>query len=135
MPSPTQNLFVDLFIASAGSSASVRNFEKTKNRRGAKSPFTRHSSHILMFKKSYVYTMFGKKKDVICCRRAFTRVALTPRKTGTRKPFVFNVKKNNPAIKPIIVRKSALRPSGEALRISRNKPEKKPFVSPINEPR
>ena len=93
-----------------------------------------HSSQMFILRKSYVYTIFGKKNERICCNKAFTSVALKPRKSGIKKPLVLSVRKKRPAIKPIIARKSALRPSGDALRISRKSPEKKPFVSPSSEP-
>ena len=64
----------------------------------------------------------------------FAKVANTPRTIGVIIPEVPIVRWNNPAIKPIIVRKSAFNPRGAALTKSNINPEKNPTVSPCKQP-
>ena len=61
-------------------------------------------------------------------------VAQIPRKSGTKNPSVFKDLLKIPSKYPSTDLRRQFSPSGHALKKSKNKPETKPVVSPINFP-
>ena len=102
---------------------------------GENKAFNIHSQKKSEEKKEYELIIFGKKKDIISSKIAFTIVPINPKKAGDKNPFIFTFKWKSPTKKPNIDLIKAFKPKGAPLIKSRKKPEAKPCISPETDPR